>query len=243
MYHKIKNGAIFIADAHENDKRDKFYHFLTKIDNKEIVTSQLFLMGDMFDLLVGKVEYTLDKNQKYIKLLNKIALHVEIIYFEGNHDFALSGTFENIIVIPIQKQPQQFVLEDDTLVYLSHGDKYGGFVHNLYTRLIRASTVLKVLNFIDKHSCNSISKTIENDQHKKNICKKIDNFEAIIGEKLHKYKANKKSYIAEGHYHQNYRFSKNGINYINFPSFACNQSYFIVECLQDEKFALRGCNV
>lgn len=243
MCHKIKNGAIFIADAHENDKRDKFYHFLTKIDNKEILTPQLFLMGDMFDLLVGKVEYTLHKNQKYIELLNKIALHVEIIYFEGNHDFALSNTFKNITVIPIQKQPQKFILEDDTLVYLSHGDKYGGFIHTTYTRLIRASMVLKVLNFIDKYFGNFISETIENDQHKKNICKKIDNFEAIISEKLHKYKASKKSYIAEGHYHQNYSFKQNDINYINFPSFACNQSYFIVECFQDEKFALRGCNV
>jgi UDP-2,3-diacylglucosamine hydrolase len=132
MYHRIKNGAIFIADAHENDKRDKFYRFLECIESKKITTPQLFLMGDMFDLLVGKVEYSVKKYQKYIDLIEKISLHVEVFYFEGNHDFALSNLFKNVKVIPIQLQPMKFVLEDNTLVYLSHGDKYGGFVHNTY---------------------------------------------------------------------------------------------------------------
>lgn len=243
MFLKIQNGAIFIADAHENDKRGIFYHFLEKVEKNEIETTQLFLMGDMFDLLVGEVEYSVKKYQKYIDLIDKISLHVEVIYFEGNHDFYLKNLFKNTKVIPIQQQPQKYILEDGTLVYLSHGDKYGGFVHNTYTRVIRSYCVLKFLNFIDKNIQNRISKKIEQDQFKKNICKKIKNFEEIISAKLSYYKAEKNSYIAEGHYHQNYRFKQNDVNYINFPSFACNQSYFIVKCSIDDKFALRGCNV
>jgi len=243
MYPKIKNGAIFIADAHENDKRDSFYRFLQMIESKQINTTQLFLMGDMFDLLVGKVEYSVKKYQKYIDLIDRISLHVEIFYFEGNHDFGLSNIFKNVKIIPIQQQAKKFTLEDDTLVYLSHGDKYGGFIHNAYTKLIRSTAVLSFLNSIDKKLNNYISKKIENNQFKKNICSKIKNFENLISSKIENYNATKNSYIVEGHYHQNQIFSINNINYINLPSFACNQSYFIVECFQDKKFALRGCNV
>jgi len=236
MCHKILNGAIFIADAHENDRRDSFYKFLQQIDSKEIIAPQLFLMGDMFDLLVGKVEYCVKKYQKYIDLINKISFQVEIFYFEGNHDFGLENIFEKVKVIPIQKQPMKFVLEDETSVYLSHGDKYGGFVHNTYTKFIRSNNILKILHQIDKIADNYIVKAIEKDQFKKNLCKKIDNFEKIINSKISNYKVQQNSYIVEGHYHQNYRFIQKGVNYINLPSFACNQSYFIVECFRNEKF-------
>lgn len=240
---KIKNGAIFIADSHEDENRNNFYDFLQKVDSKEIKTEQLFLMGDMFDLLVGKVEYGVNQYDKYIKLIDKIALHVEVIYFEGNHDFGLESLFENVKVIPLQNQPQIAKLEDNTKVHLSHGDKYGDIVHTVYTKIIRSISILFVLNFIDRINNYNISKKIKLSQLKKSICSKIGNFEQIIASKLHYYKAEEGSYIVEGHYHQNHKFEKDGVKYINLPSFACNQSYIIVECFKDEKFALRGSNV
>ena len=74
----LQDKAIFIADAHESENRDDFFKFLKKIENKEITTPQLFLMGDMFDLLVGDIAYTVKKYQKYIDLIEKISLHVEV---------------------------------------------------------------------------------------------------------------------------------------------------------------------
>ena len=153
------------------------------------------------------------------------------------------NVFKNVKVIPLEKQPIKTNLEDNTVVYLSHGDKYADFIHSAYTKLIRSKQILKVLNTIDRISNYKISKTIKQSQLEKNICKKIDNFEEMISSKLHLYKADEGAYIVEGHYHQCHQFEEKGINYLNLPSFACNQSYFIVECLQDEKFALRGCNV
>ena len=243
MCHKIKNGAIFIADAHDDSERDNFYRFLKAVETDKIKTPQLFIMGDMFDLLVGEVEHGVKKYQKYIDLIDKISLHVEIFYFEGNHDFALAKLFKNVKVIPMQLQPLKYKLEDSTLAYLSHGDKYCGVVHAFYTMVIRSKMVLKLLNFIDRKVDGAVSKKIQSNQTKKDLCRKIENFEKIISEKLSNYQAKKDSYIVEGHYHQNYSFSKNSINYINLPSFACNQSYFIVECFKDNKFALRSCNV
>ena len=84
MYHnEIKDGAIFVADVHLNRKRDKFYSFLVDIKNKKIKTSQLFLMGDIFDLLVGGVSYTIKENKKYIELINEISKEVELFFLRG----------------------------------------------------------------------------------------------------------------------------------------------------------------
>lgn len=245
MYHKIKEGAIFIADAHENDKRNEFYLFLQKIDKKEITPTQLFLMGDMFDLLVGNVYYTTNKYRKYIDLLEKIAHHVEVFYFEGNHDFSLTNIFVNVKVIPIEKQPQKFILPNNTEALLLHGDKYGGILHKFYTKVIRSNKLLWALNVIDMKIHNKISKKIENDLLHKKICLKIKNFEALIKLKLDHYGASKESYIVEGHYHQNKKYHFSNINYINFSSFACNQSYFIVKFPNNVEFVekkLRGSN-
>ncbi len=82
---KIKDRAIFIADGHENSKRDSFYKFLKKLQSKEIETPQLFLLGDMFDLLFGNITYTINKHKKEIDLLNSLSKEIEIHYFEGNH--------------------------------------------------------------------------------------------------------------------------------------------------------------
>ena len=243
---KIKNGAIFIADSHEDENKNDFYDFLKKVDSRELQTEQLFLMGDMFDLLVGEVEYGVKKYKKYIELIDKIALHVEVIYFEGNHDFALQSLFKNVKVIALENQPQCAKLEDETIVYLSHGDKYGDFTHAIYTKIVRSNIILKVLNVIDRLNDNKLSKKIEQSQLKKNICTKINNFEKLITAKLHLYKAEKGSFIVEGHYHQCHEFVQNEVYYINLPSFACNQSYFIVECSKRNKFTqgkLRGSNV
>jgi len=236
MFPKIKNGAILIADAHENDRRDFFYHFLQKIDSKEIETTQLFFMGDMFDLLIGGIEYSIEKHKKYIDLIDKISLHVEVFYFEGNHDFALKDIFQNVQVISIQNQPMKFILEDETPVILSHGDKYSGFAYGLYSSVIRSTFVLTLLNFIDKRNNNFISKKIENDQFRKNICYKMDDFKSLIKPKLANYSSERQGYIVEGHYHQNQRFTIDEVNYINLSSFACNKSYFIVDCYKKDKF-------
>ncbi len=225
---EIKNGALFISDAHDNDKRDGFYRFLLKIKSKELDPPQLFLMGDMFDLLVGEVKYQREKFKKYIDLLEEIAKSKEVFYFEGNHDFALKKVFKNCKIIPIKEQPVKFKIADKTIL-LSHGDKYGGSVHTIFTQVIRNRVLLKLLDGVDRLCGSCISKRVEKDLLKKNICSKIDNFKDIVIEKIDQKIDQKIDIIAEGHYHQNRSFEYKGYKYINFSSFACNQSYFIVQ--------------
>ena len=79
----IKDGAIFIGDAHENVKRDGFLKFLHAIDSGKIPEPpQIFLLGDMFDFLSGESEYTINFYAEHLRLINKISEKIEIFYFE-----------------------------------------------------------------------------------------------------------------------------------------------------------------
>ncbi len=235
MFHSIKEGAIFISDTHDNSKRDGFYRFLLDIKSGKLKPTQLFLMGDMFDLLVGEVAYLRDKNRKEIDLLEEIAKDIEVFYFEGNHDFALKRLFKNLKIIDIESQPTLF-LANNSRILLSHGDKYGGVLHKIFTKIIRNRVLLKILNAADKLCGSCISKKIVTNLEKKNICSKIQNFESIIKTKLDKYIDSNVDIVAEGHYHQNRDFKHKKYKYINFSSFACNQSYFVVQLHPELKF-------
>ncbi|HEC1767495.1 TPA: metallophosphoesterase, partial [Campylobacter lari] len=101
----IKENAIFIADAHENENRRGFWEFLQTLKNKKIQTPQLFLMGDIFDLLIYEVKATHDFAKAYINLLEELADEIEIIYLEGNHDFNLTKFFKKVKVFSIKQQP------------------------------------------------------------------------------------------------------------------------------------------
>lgn len=238
MLHKIKEDAIFVADAHyQVGVRESFYNFLLKVDAGEIRTSQLIMIGDMFDLLVGVIDYTIKENQKVIKLINTLSQKIEIFYFEGNHDFYLQKLFPNVKVIPIA---QQVLLASyhDKKVAISHGDLHQGFGYKLYTLLIRNFFILKLLNFLDKNFHNFISKKILLAHKNKDICKKIENFAQIIKQKSKKYDiaSNGFDVICEGHYHMNEEYSLQGSQYRLFSSYACGNIYFTIDFKEDIVF-------
>ena len=230
MYHKtieIKEDALFISDAHDNVTREAFYRFLCAIDEGEITTQQLFLMGDMFDLLVGQISYTHTHYQKTINLINQLSKNIEIIYFEGNHDFNLQKLFPDVTVIPIKKQPAVGIFHEH-IILLSHGDWNEDSNYQRYTKIIRNPFLLTLLNFYDKLRKYSISKSILKKQQQKYICLKLPNFFHFIKQKIQKYDigVSKIDFICEGHYHQNKEFVFDTFTYKNFSSFACDKSYY-----------------
>jgi len=108
----IKENALFIADSHYPHHGDAFLDTLQKLDRGEIQTSQLFLMGDNFDLLFGYNDYIQTFSQEAIDLLQKLSKKIEIHYFEGNHDFCLKDIFVNMNVYTRDDQPIVFLLGD-----------------------------------------------------------------------------------------------------------------------------------
>jgi UDP-2,3-diacylglucosamine hydrolase len=158
MYLSIKQGAIFVADSHFNEKNQEFLTLLEKIEKKEIETTQIFLMGDMIDFISSESRYFVKQNIEIIELLNKLSTTIEIIYLEGNHDYNLKSLFPNINVIKRENQPLFAKLGEKT-VSLSHGDNFINWKYDLYCNFIRNTIFLRVMNFIDINFF--ISKKIE----------------------------------------------------------------------------------
>jgi len=208
---KIKEGAIFLADAHyHKNKRDEFLYFLKNIHQKKIKIPQLFLVGDIFDLLVFQIKNSIEENTQVITLLKEISKETEIFYFEGNHDFNLKKIFP-FKVFKREEQPVKF-LYGTKKIYIMHGDKFeNNIFYEYYCKIIRNSFFLSFLNFLNKKI--NIYSRIQNYNLGKKLCKKKINLykrEAI---------AKKYSFLIEGHYHQ-------GVikqNYINLPAFGCSK--------------------
>jgi UDP-2,3-diacylglucosamine hydrolase len=219
---EIKDGALFVADAHENGKnRTAFSKLLCRIEAGEAEITQLFLMGDMFDLLVGGVRRTERLFAKEIASLEEIGKKIEVFYFEGNHDFNLSELFPSVKVVPLKNQPLLFASECGSFM-IAHGDLDGSFLYKLYTAFIRNPFIVVFLNIFDRRG--SISRPILERHEKKELCAKIDNFDKIAIKKLLFYQ--NCDFVAEGHYHQNQRFVSKACTYINFGAFACGQRVY-----------------
>jgi len=208
---KIKENALFIADSHYPHHGDDFLQILKKLENEEIQTPQLFLMGDNFDLLFGHNDYIQTFSQEVIDLLQKLSKNIEIHYFEGNHDFCLSNIFINMNVYSRDTQPIIFELNKKK-VAISHGDKYAtGFGYDLYCKVLRNKTTLTLLKPFEKMIINHRMKKLS----QKNICHTFNGFEKRVEAILENYK--NVDLVIEGHFHQSEIVGK----YISLPSQAC----------------------
>jgi UDP-2,3-diacylglucosamine hydrolase len=226
MYLSIKQGAIFVADSHFNEKNQEFLTLLEKIEKKEIETTQIFLMGDMIDFISSESRYFVKQNIEIIELLNKLSTKIEIIYLEGNHDYNLKSLFPNINVIKRENQPLFAKLGEKT-VSLSHGDNFINWKYDLYCNFIRNTIFLRVMNFIDINFF--ISKRIEEALVKKSICHKMKNFEETVSKRIKNYDTD---LVIEGHYHQGDRYMIENKIYINIPSLCCQKQYIKIDNLE-----------
>ena len=215
----IKEGAIFIADAHYPHHNSKFLEVLEAIRDKKIETSQLFLVGDIFDLLFGYNEYIKYFSKDAISLLQFLSKEIEIFYIEGNHDFCLSRIFPDIKVYNRKVQPVEFELNKES-VYISHGDIYDvGFGYDFYSRILKNRIILTLLKPFEKKIIDYYIAKLK----AKNICFNFKGFEQKAEKIISKYPPN--SLIVEGHFHQGKVFK----NYISLPSLVCQKEIGVIE--------------
>jgi len=231
----LQEGAILIADAHYSDQNPYFFSFLKAVDEGRIKTPQLILMGDMFELLFGKIKQTQVENEKVINLLNKLSKKINVSYFEGNHDFLLKNIFPNIVIYPIKEQPQEVDFNKQK-VMLSHGDTHLSLSYTLYTNIIRNGLTLSILSLVNTLCLNCIMKWLKKRGNNKDQCYKIASFEEMAFQRLLYLKEKALDIVIEGHFHQNTSFKLYGFEYINLASFACNQKYFIVQSSKGQFF-------
>ena len=215
----IQENAIFIADSHYPHHGDAFLELLQKLERQEVQTSQLFLMGDNFDLLFGHNDYIQTFATEAIVLLQKLSQTLEIHYFEGNHDFCLQEIFPHIKVYSRDEQPVRFKLGHKK-VAISHGDKYvTGFGYDRYCKILRNKTTLTLLKPFEKTIIDDRMKKLSS----KHICHTFHGFEKRVASILQHY--NNVDLVIEGHFHQSKVVGK----YISLPSQACQGMVAVVE--------------
>jgi UDP-2,3-diacylglucosamine hydrolase len=211
----LKDGACLIADVHYK-KGDK--EIITLFDEwNENPPNQLFLMGDIFQLLIP-FGYLYEYNKELIDKINLLAGKTEVYYLRGNHDFCVDEVFKNVTVADV-------FVDEEKSYFLTHGDLTDpDTIYQIYVKMIRSKKILPILhlvslNFFD----NWLLKRFLN---KKVNCEKIFNFKAKISKKIAdiKYKT-----IIEGHYHQDIVLNIDGKKYINLAAFYCDRRYYVFE--------------
>jgi len=216
---EIKENALFVADSHYPHHGNAFLELLKKLESGKVVTSQLFLMGDNFDLLFGYNDYIQTFSSEAIALLQTLSQKIEMHYFEGNHDFCLKNIFTNMNVYSRDIQPIMFKFGNKK-VAISHGDKYAtGFGYDLYSKILRNKTTLTLLKPFEKAIIDDRMQKLS----KKDICHSFKGFEKRVEKILEHYEDT--DLVIEGHFHQAKIIGK----YISLPSQACQGSVGVIE--------------
>lgn len=222
MYLNIDESAIFIADSHYNSNRPFLKDTLEQIQTGKIQTKQLFLMGDIFDFLSDDITYFQKEDSSVVSLINELSKSLEIVYLEGNHDFNLSKTFPNILVISREFQP--LICEYKSVkIALSHGDIFMPKSYEIYTSFIRSRATGKLANILDIN--HIIFRKLNTWLQGKNICGTMKNFEEFAEKRIKNYQKYNVNFIIEGHFHQDKKYK----NYINLPSLVCQKRYFKIK--------------
>lgn len=220
---EIQNQALFIADCHENEKRQDFYNFLLALKSGAIQAPQLFLMGDIFDFLAYNASYTLEVYAKEIQLLQELSEKMELFYFEGNHDFNLARIFPKIKIYPNEVQPVHFKINEKEQVSLSHGDNFLPYFIKKILMFLRKEKMINFLDFFDKRMKRKITKAILKSQVDKKLYREFSGFESFVKNKISNFST---PYIFEGHFHQGKSFFIEGKTYINFEAFGVSKKYY-----------------
>ena len=223
-----------LADAHYNPLgRTEVLEFFRAVISGAFKTDQLFLMGDIADLLIGTFAYCRDQNRELITLIDQIAqMNIEIWYFEGNHDFALNGVFDpRVHIVPKRDQPAAFTVNGKR-AFLLHGDFRVELRYAIYAEIIRNKFGLMITHIL---SFNFINYWLFRAMQKRLMGKKLSYMIADFAKKRALKIADlceNADLVIEGHFHQNCGFAVANSSYYNLPSFACGKSFIQLESAQ-----------
>ncbi|PAF42067.1 metallophosphoesterase [Helicobacter sp. 11S03491-1] len=229
----IKDGALFIADAHYINGDERLPQLL-----KNLIFSpppQVFFMGDIFHLLVGHVPSSQKDNQPLLALICELSQKCETFYFEGNHDFGIdSYLLPNVKIYPRTLQPALFTQENKYFL-LAHGDIFLSKKYEIYINTLTNPFFLSFLKIIDRLSFGGIYHIFAKKIHKKNISQlkfNHEQFDIFSKKRIQKYTefAAKNHLhapygIIEGHFH----IGQNTQRYFSLPSFYCQESSFVIQ--------------
>ncbi|MFP5519127.1 MAG: UDP-2,3-diacylglucosamine diphosphatase [Bdellovibrionia bacterium] len=118
--------AWFISDIHLKSDQERngqvllrFLHFL-KTHSKP--GDHLFLLGDIFDLWIGKHQVFYEMYPHIVEALKELKAHgMKLIFVEGNHDVHIDGFFKDKLGMDVFVEAQIYQL-NGLNVRVEHGD-------------------------------------------------------------------------------------------------------------------------
>ncbi len=116
-------ASYFLSDIHLKGSGDPNYPILLRFLNTEKVlnANYLVLLGDIFDLWIGKHDFFANQYPDFIHRIKELCEQgVQVIYFEGNHDLYLKDFWQNLGV-QIEDKILHIEIEGHKM-RLEHGD-------------------------------------------------------------------------------------------------------------------------
>jgi UDP-2,3-diacylglucosamine hydrolase len=118
----VSNHVHFISDLHLNqDRPENTQRFLAYLESLDSNISDLYILGDLFDVWVGDDDPTPPNNEVRKQLKKVTTLGVNVFFMAGNRDFLIGEQFFNDTNI--------VCLEDESIIelfgvktLLMHGD-------------------------------------------------------------------------------------------------------------------------
>lgn len=121
-----------ISDVHVKEPTDEASKLLLSfLRNEDVITSDgIFLLGDIFDLMIGPHSQYFSRFEEYFtELRNLLKNGKKIYYVEGNHDFHIKKLYKNFFQVHKDLDPNNFKMNSEFLIsdnqkkiHLSHGD-------------------------------------------------------------------------------------------------------------------------
>lgn len=231
-----------ISDIHIKPKDEESKKILLSFLEKsyQLQAQKIFLLGDIFDLMVGSHEEYIDQYKDiFLKLVEGSKKDIEFYFFEGNHDFHLEKLWKayakRFEVDPVKYVNEEIVLEQNNKrILLSHGDNssledkdyilYKGFIRSTFIKVLSTKIVpYKLVKRIGEWASNKsrkYSSSYELKEEIKNKYRRIAIFEAT------KHKA---EVVIAGHSHIEDKYKENGISYINNGMSLRTKKYVIIK--------------
>ena len=120
------SAAVFVSDIHiasPDGARCLRFIDLLKALERDAEVSELYLLGDIFDLWVADHDYFIERYAAVIARLRALRRRgVAIAYFEGNHDLYLRHFWERELGFAVYEGPAYLAIGGRT-VRLEHGDE------------------------------------------------------------------------------------------------------------------------
>ncbi|PAF45841.1 metallophosphoesterase [Helicobacter sp. 11S02629-2] len=229
----IKKDAIFIADSHF--KMGEMARFMALSAIKD---TQVFLMGDIFHVLMGNLKQSIKENLSLLHILKELSLKNEVYYLAGNHDMHLKCIEELSNIRLFSHASQPLVLKDykGDICILAHGDLWINKGYDLYAWAMSSVISGYCLGFLDKITLGKLYKRIRKKVYLKPIIRmpfseeRLKSFaryrvelykKRIFSMVLKHYLAPKDSKfcIIEGHFHLNRIYNFDNVKYVGLDAF------------------------